>query len=182
MSDNHFKLDINSYERERRNRLYQVFEKIKSSGGSLVIGGDFFDFWFNYKDSIPLGYIDLMEQLENIEIGFIKIDVEGHELQALMGAKGLLEKNYPVIAFEQSEDTFNQGTSNVIDFLKSIGYKKFYTMQRKQDWRFKTRIMKIFEAMFLGIPDDQIELLETKYFQKKFYSMILASSEAIWSD
>ena len=47
ISDNHFKLDITSDEKERRSRLYQVFEKIKTTGGTLIIGGDFFlIFWF----------------------------------------------------------------------------------------------------------------------------------------
>jgi FkbM family methyltransferase len=122
---------------------------------------------------IPL---DSMEQLENVDIGFIKIDVEGHELQAFKGAKGLLEKHHPIIAFEQLEDSFNLGTSDVIEFLKSIGYKKFSVMEKKRDWHFNTRVMKFFEAIFLGIPEKKVELLETQYFQKKFYSMIIASS------
>ena len=63
ISDNHFKLDITSDEKERRNRLYQVFEKIKTTGGTLIIGGDFFDFWFYYEHMIPAGYADLMEEL-----------------------------------------------------------------------------------------------------------------------
>ena len=66
ISDNHFSLEINSFEKERRNRLFQVFEQIKSTGGTLVIGGDFFDFWFDYKDMILDGYVDLMEQLEEL--------------------------------------------------------------------------------------------------------------------
>ena len=73
ISDNHFKLEINPYEAERRDHLYQVFEKIKSTGGSLVIGGDFFDFWFNYKEFIPSGYIDLMEQLAQLNQAGISI-------------------------------------------------------------------------------------------------------------
>ena len=63
ISDNHFKLDITSDEKERRSRLYQVFEKIKTTGGTLIIGGDFFDFWFYYEYMIPAGYADLMEEL-----------------------------------------------------------------------------------------------------------------------
>ena len=76
ISDNHFTLDVDPFEEERRNRLYQVFEEIKSTGGTLVIGGDFFDFWFNYRYVLPLGYVDLLEQLHqlnqsNITIHFI---------------------------------------------------------------------------------------------------------------
>ena len=63
VSDNHFQLKINSDEKERRNRLYKVFSKIKTTGGTLVIGGDFFDFWFYYPHMVPPEYADLMEEL-----------------------------------------------------------------------------------------------------------------------
>jgi len=66
-------MDINTSEQTRRNRLYQVFEHIKSTGGTLVIGGDFFDFWFDYKDTILVGYIDLMEQLDGLNKAGISI-------------------------------------------------------------------------------------------------------------
>ena len=66
ISDNHFKMDIDNSERERRGKLYHVFEKIKSTGGTLVIGGDFFDFWFDYRHVLPAGYIDLFEQLDKL--------------------------------------------------------------------------------------------------------------------
>ena len=54
-------MDVNDSEKDRRSKLYHVFDKIKSTGGSLVIGGDFFDFWFNYRYVIPSGYVDLLE-------------------------------------------------------------------------------------------------------------------------
>ena len=73
ISDNHFKLKNNPSEKERRDRLYQVFAHIKKTGGTLVIGGDFFDFWFDYKSIVPNGYVDLMDQLENLSQSDIPI-------------------------------------------------------------------------------------------------------------
>ena len=73
ISDNHFSLEINPFEKERRNRLYQVFKQIKSTGGTLVIGGDFFDFWFDYRHVLPEGYIDLLEQLNQLNRSGIDI-------------------------------------------------------------------------------------------------------------
>ena len=73
ISDNHFTLDIDLHEKERRNRLYQVFEHIKSTGGTLVIGGDFFDFWFDYHYVLPAGYVDLLEQLHQLNQSGIDI-------------------------------------------------------------------------------------------------------------
>ena len=64
ISDNHFKMDLNDLEKDRREKLFYVFDKIKSTDGTLVIGGDFFDFWFDYRYVIPSGYVDLLEQLD----------------------------------------------------------------------------------------------------------------------
>ena len=59
-------MDVDDSEKDRRAKLYYVFDTIKSAGGSLVIGGDFFDFWFNYRYVIPSGYVDLLEQLHQL--------------------------------------------------------------------------------------------------------------------
>tara|TARA_B110000438_G_C15799744_1_gene644551 strand:- start:1425 stop:2120 length:696 start_codon:yes stop_codon:yes gene_type:complete len=69
-------MEIDKSEKERRSKLYKVFDQIKITGGTLVIGGDFFDFWFNYKHVIPSGYVDLLEQLDllnshGVQIHFI---------------------------------------------------------------------------------------------------------------
>ena len=69
ISDNHFKLDITFSEKKRRKYLFNIFKKIKETGGSLVIGGDFFDFWFYYPKMIPAGYTDIL-----------LIDISGREL------------------------------------------------------------------------------------------------------
>ena len=57
-----------------------------------------------------------------MNIGMIKIDVEGHELNAFKGMKLLLKKTKPIILFEQNRGIFNW-TSDEVEFLRSIGYK-----------------------------------------------------------
>lgn len=49
------------------------------------------------------------------KVSFVKIDVEGHELQALKGMKNLLEKHRPVLVIE-GED------AEVVQFLHALGY------------------------------------------------------------
>ena len=74
ISDNHFMMQNSEYEISRRNKLFQVFNKIKESGkGTLIIGGDFFDFWFETKEAIPRGYENLIEALENLNKSGIDI-------------------------------------------------------------------------------------------------------------
>ena len=49
------------------------------------------------------------------KISFIKIDVEGHEMQVLRGAKNTIKKNKPVILIQDND-------KKVINYLKSWGY------------------------------------------------------------
>ena len=74
VSDNHFKYDVDSDEKDRRKKLYHVFNKIKKTKGTLIIGGDFFDFWFYYPHMIPVGYHDLMEKLSSLNESGIAIN------------------------------------------------------------------------------------------------------------
>ena len=74
ISDNHFMMEDNSKERNRRNKLFSILEVIKKQGkGTLIIGGDFFDFWFETKYVIPNGYKNLIEQLKELSLSGIKI-------------------------------------------------------------------------------------------------------------
>jgi len=76
ISDNHFLLDYNEAETERRNKLFNLFEHIKKTGGTLIIGGDFFDFWLQTFSGTPKYYDDIIQNLQslneqNIEIHYV---------------------------------------------------------------------------------------------------------------
>lgn len=64
ISDNHFLLQNGSDENERRRKLFSFFDEIKRSPCTLIIGGDFFDFWLQSFFGIPKYYNDLIEQLK----------------------------------------------------------------------------------------------------------------------
>ena len=77
ISDNHFLLDRDKLEEERRAKLFKLFQKIKNTGGTLILGGDFFDFWIEFKFGYPTCYEDILNELEilhnnNIEIHYVK--------------------------------------------------------------------------------------------------------------
>lgn len=61
-------------------------------------------------------FIDYYE-LDNI--GLIKIDIEGHELEALKGAFNTIEKSKPCIIAEHHT---NEEHLQVMDYLKQFGY------------------------------------------------------------
>jgi FkbM family methyltransferase len=57
--------------------------------------------------------------------GFIKVDVEGSELQVLKGAKDTIQKHLPVILSELNDlllGNFNASSSMVADYLQGYGY------------------------------------------------------------
>mgnify|MGYP000295904073 CR=1 FL=1 len=66
ISDNHFMLETNSDEKKRREKLFNLFEYISKTGGTLIIGGDFFDFWLQSFIGVPKYYNDLLEALKNL--------------------------------------------------------------------------------------------------------------------
>ena len=74
ISDNHFSMDNNSLEKDRRNKLFAIFERIKNlNTGTLIIGGDFFDYWFEYKKEIPKGYQTILDALKDLSNHGIQI-------------------------------------------------------------------------------------------------------------
>ena len=74
ISDNHFSMILDSAENQRREKLFKVFNKIKKIGtGSLIIGGDFFDYWFEYKYVIPPGYESIIDSLKELRESGVSI-------------------------------------------------------------------------------------------------------------
>ena len=73
VSDNHFQRPNTPLEKERRQRFYSLLDHIKSTGGTLIIGGDFFDFWFEYKGYIPHEFIEIFERLKDLKNHGIEI-------------------------------------------------------------------------------------------------------------
>lgn len=63
-------------------------------------------------------------------ITMIKIDVEGHEYEALTGARNVIERNKPLILFEQHKTDFHNGKSRVIELLRGYGYTNFGIIER----------------------------------------------------
>ena len=74
VSDNHFMMNNSQEEIDRRNKLFEVFNTIIKNGeGTLIIGGDFFDFWFETNHVIPRGYESLIEALKKLNNAGIDI-------------------------------------------------------------------------------------------------------------
>ena len=83
---------------------------------------------FSYD--VKLNKLDKFE-LENVSL--IKIDVEGFELQVILGALSTIKRCKPIIIVEIS----NQNTSKkLIQILKKIGYNIHYPYKYIQELAF----------------------------------------------
>lgn len=94
-------------------------------------------------------------------VAFIKIDVEGFELDVLMGAEEILRRNEAVIQIEVDGAQEIEKAKDIVKFLKSCGYSKFYQRKDNAFNRIKRRFY---------IQDTEIEPLQLKV--GKFYQAV----------
>lgn len=82
-----------------------------------------------FIENIPLSTLDIeCENLQINKLNFIKIDVEGAELNVIKGGINTIKKFKPVLLIEFNEATFNAAgytSKHIIDLLSKLGYK-FY--------------------------------------------------------
>jgi FkbM family methyltransferase len=60
------------------------------------------------------------------DVAFVKIDVEGHELNVLNGAVELLERSQPVFLVEAEDRHRAQATRSVFEFFRNKSYRGFF--------------------------------------------------------
>jgi FkbM family methyltransferase len=84
-----------------------LHENISNMGGSSVVND-------SGQKSIQVNVSPLDDALDSpIPISLIKIDIEGMEYSALKGAVETIKIHHPIIAFEQHESLFAQGTTAI---------------------------------------------------------------------
>jgi|TARA_B110000211_G_C13948891_1_gene495197 FkbM family methyltransferase len=70
------------------------------------------------------------EKLDNIlkdkPIGFIKIDVEGHERAVINGSLNIIKKNKPILLVEIEERHSKIKPIETINFIESLGYNSYF--------------------------------------------------------
>lgn len=115
---------------------------------------------------------DNIQCLQNEKISLVKIDVEGHEVNVLKGARNIIQHNKPAIIFEQGAAEIVNGSSRTIDYLAGLGYE-FYTI-RKRFYFGENFFGKLSTIILSSIFGFQLSLVATTFFKKKFQPMILA--------
>ena len=78
----------------------------------------------NYK-KIPINIKKLDEIKIDNKIGFIKIDVEGHEKNVLEGGRETIKKDEPVLLIEIEEKHTRKPVEETINFVRSLNYEAY---------------------------------------------------------
>jgi FkbM family methyltransferase len=83
----------------------------------------------NYPDDaceVRSVHASTLDKLADRDIGFVKIDVEGHELEVLAGGSTLISRQRPVVLVE-IEDRHKAGSiAAVSKFFDAFGYRGFF--------------------------------------------------------
>ena len=108
------------------------FSSINVGGASLEVNSS-----LHYegigKQTANFKLVKLDEYLpskHHAKVGFMKLDIEGHEIQALKGAEKIILASKPIIAFEA-----NKPEDAPYKILKSFGYHSFYGFERS--WKLR---------------------------------------------
>jgi FkbM family methyltransferase len=119
-------------------------------------------------------------------IDFIKIDVEGHEIEVLKGAQTVLDQYKPCIAIEILKSDIKNGKSKILDLLKENGYKYFYTPQETNPLWMKShgvaKFLNSISAYFFNITfleKYRLINLDAENIKSHDYSMVIATPEIL---
>jgi FkbM family methyltransferase len=114
--------------------------------------------------------LDDLPQAAAQRVTLIKIDVEGHEAAVLRGGAALLQRDRPVVVFEQTpQDIDAQGNSAALQLLRDAGYRRVWTLQAPHMGRW--RALNLLRRLLLG---DRLRLVECQRLERRFHSMVVA--------
>lgn len=114
-------------------------------------------------------------------IGFVKIDVEGHEAQVIRGGAATLKRDQPIVTFEVLAETVVRGEPEAMRELRALGYRHFYRMRARAAWKhLRPRILgRLLRAVYRLRGSDRFEGLEVVPFDgfgaEEIYAVMIAS-------
>ena len=103
-------------------------------------------------DSFEVKTKKLDDVIENNHIGFIKIDVEGHEMEVIKGSIELIKKNKPTLLIEIEEKHTQKPVEQTINYIKGLGYE-CYQLRNQDIIKFKLSDHKKEDNNFIFLAD-----------------------------
>jgi len=113
--------------------------------------------------------LDDLPALTGQRVALMKIDVEGHEVAVLRGARAMLERDHPVVVFEQTAEDITDGCSPAMAVLREAGYSRWWTLefQPSGPWRW----LNLARRLLFG---EAHRFVECDRLDKRFHSMVVA--------
>lgn len=117
--------------------------------------------------------LDDLPGLHANPVVLVKIDVEGHEAAALRGGLQMLQRDRPVVVFEQlAAEVQADGSSATLAVLRAAGYRRFWTLVHHPAG--SSRLGNLLRRL-LGGETLQFEVCEA--LAPRFHSMVVALPE-----
>lgn len=87
----------------------------------------------NWSDGHEFGVVEVetarLDDLGLEPVGFMKIDVEGHEAAVIAGALGLIARDKPTLAIELEERHMDRSIEAAVGSVEALGYDAFVWKQ-----------------------------------------------------
>lgn len=137
-----------------------------------------------YKNKVEFHLKVLDEQLTTEQmsaVSLIKLDVEGHEYEALQGMKCTLKESSPLVLFEINETEIVDGTTKAKELLYENGYTNFYSLEDISPFATSakqlSKMINSISVLFLGrkLRGNLIPRKVEGKLQYKGYKMMVAS-------
>ncbi len=124
---NIYKMAFSNEISEKRFKIPSISGKEFKSRGTLNLTYKENDETRSRVIDVHTDTIDSFVKKKNIpRIGFIKMDVEGHEFQVIEGGSETLKKQKPVLQIEIEQRHYQRDISEIIEFINKIGYVCYY--------------------------------------------------------
>ena len=127
----------NIFKREGNLGMAQLYQKGINDGMDNVINNTMKN---NNISKLPITIKSLDDEYYKNYCGFVKLDVEGFELPALLGAREFIKKHKPNIFVEIHSWTINEIDYNykaeIFDLFKKLNYKLDYTFKSNEEFIF----------------------------------------------
>ena len=130
ISDNKFMIQAFNVGASNQQGWYEIEEERNNTGAAKILPDTFSEAGNSTKKQFYTIILD--NHFPQLPVDFMKIDIEGHELFAIQGAKSIIEIFQPVIVCEVMGRHFDTETNCELEnYLESLGYVHKYLVLRE---------------------------------------------------